>query len=322
MINENNFEDLILFAGRGCPVDLTEKIAKILKVQLGRINLQRFSDGETSVELLENVRGKSVYILQSVCYPANDNLMELLLIADALKRASASDIVAITPYLGYSRQDRRSRSLRVPISARVIADLVTSVGIKRLLTLDLHAEQIQGFYNIPVENIFAMPVLMGDMSSSIVDKDMSVIVAPDVGGVVRARAFANSLKTNLAIIDKRRPKANVAKVMHVIGDIEGKDCFLVDDIVDTANTLCQAADALKNDHGARRVYAYCTHPVLSGPAIDRISQSELDELVVCDTIPLSEDGQSCDKIRRLTVSQILAETISRIYLQESISSLF
>lgn len=321
MIPDDHFENLILFAGSGCQPDLTEKIAKTLKVQLGRIQLQRFSDGESYVEILENVRGKNAYILQSVCYPANDNLMELLLIVDALKRASVRDVVAVVPYLGYSRQDRRSRSLRVPISARVVADLLTTVGISRLLTLDLHAEQIQGFYNIPVENIYAMPVLMGDMAA-VIDKHKSVIVAPDVGGVVRARAFANSLGVKLAIIDKRRPRANVAKVMHVIGDIEGCDCLLVDDIVDTANTLCQAAKALKEGHGARRVVAYCTHPVLSGQAVERINDSELDELVICDTIPLSKEGKSCDRIRCLTVSQILAETISRLHQQGSISSLF
>ncbi|MCH9705008.1 MAG: ribose-phosphate pyrophosphokinase [Proteobacteria bacterium] len=317
--NNNSLEDLVLFAGGACP-ELARAVAKHLKINLGRQDLRLFSDGENYVELMENVRGKNVFILQSISAPANNNLMELMLMADAVRRASASDIVAVVPYLGYSRQDRRPRSARVPISARVIADMLTSVGIGRVLTMDLHAEQIQGFYQIPVENIYAAPVLMGDIST-IIDPDSSMIVAPDVGGVVRARAFASALATNLAIIDKRRPRANVAKVMHIIGDVKGKDCFIVDDIVDTANTLCQAATALK-EQGATRVAAYCTHPVLSGAAVERIVNSEIDELVICDTISATDEITKCDKIRVLTVSHILAETVARIYNNSSISSLF
>lgn len=318
-INTNNLEDLVLFAGNSCP-ELAQRIAGQLKMNLGRIDLRRFSDGENYVELMENVRGKRVYIMQSMSAPANDNLMELILMADAVRRASASDIVAIVPYLGYSRQDRRPRSIRVPISARVVADMLTNAGFSRLLTMDLHAEQIQGFYRIPVENIYAMPVLMGDMSTTL-ESAAGAIVAPDVGGVMRARAFANALNVDLAIIDKRRPRANVAKVMHIIGDVDGKDCFIVDDIVDTANTLCQAAVALK-EHGARRVVAYCTHAVLSGDAVARVGDSELDELVICDTISPVTKVKECDKIRRLTVSHVLAETMTRIYNNETISSLF
>lgn len=316
----DRLEDLLLFAGSSC-LALSRTIARHLKMDLGRVELRRFSDGESYVEIMENVRGKSVFILQSMSAPANDNLMELLLMADAVRRASASSIIAVVPYLGYSRQDRRPRSIRVPISARVVADMLTGVGISRLLTLDLHAEQIQGFYRIPVENIYAMPVLMGDMSSVMEPGDGSVIVAPDIGGVVRARAFANALGTNLAIIDKRRPRPNVAKVMNIIGDIAGKDCYIVDDIVDTANTLCQAAPALK-EQGARRVAAYCTHAVLSGGAVERIAESDLDEVVICDTIGPTDEVKSCGKIRSLTVSQILAETVARIYKHGSISSLF
>ena len=320
-INEERFQDLILMAGTGCPPELAKKIAGHLKIDFGKVTLEKFSDGETYVEIGENVRGKSVYVLQSVGTPANDNLMELLLLADALRRASAASIIAVTPYLCYSRQDRRPRSLRVPISARLIADMLTTAGVARVLTLDLHAEQIQGFYNLPVENIFAQPVLMGDVAS-LIDPETAVIVAPDVGGVVRARAFASALGCQLAIIDKRRPRANETKVMHVIGEVKGRDCFLVDDIVDTANTLCQAADILKSEFGARGVRAYCTHPVLSGDAVSRIAASNLDELVVCDTLPLGQEARDCDRIRSLTVSQIIAETVSRIHQHESISSLF
>ena len=314
-------EDLVLFSGSACP-ELARSVAQHLRIHLGRVELQLFSDGENYVELMENVRGKNVFLLQSLSPPVNDNLMELMLMADAVRRSSSAGIVAVVPYLGYSRQDRRSRSSRVPISARIVADMLTGAGINRVLTVDLHAEQIQGFYQIPVENIYAMPVLMGDMSL-ILDAENGMIVAPDVGGVVRARAFANALAANLAIIDKRRPRANVAKVMHIIGDVKDKNCFIVDDIVDTANTLCQAATALKEE-GAMRVAAYCTHPVLSGGAAERIANSDIDELVVCDTLPAQERAEirKCDKIRVLTVSHILAETVKRIHEHGSISSLF
>ena len=315
----DNLQNLLLFSGSSC-LALAQDIAEELKMRLGRVNLQRFSDGEISVELIDNVRGKSVFILQSMATPVNDNLMELLLMADAARRASATEVVAIIPYLGYSRQDRRPRSKRVPISARVIANMLTASGFNRMLTMDLHAEQIQGFYQIPVDNIYAMPVLVGDLSSSM-SPTHSIIVAPDVGGVVRARAFANALNVDLAIIDKRRPRANVSKVMHIIGDVADKDCFIVDDIVDTANTLCQAATALK-EKGANRVAAYCTHAVLSGDAVERINTSDIDELVICNTIPPGDKIKKGGKIRDLTVSHVLAGTISRIYKHESISSLF
>lgn len=309
----------MLFAGGACP-HLARDVAQHLKITPGRVDLQLFSDGENHVELMENVRGKNVFILQPLSPPVNNNLMELMLLVDAVRRASALEVVAVIPYLGYSRQDRRPRSARVPISARIIADMLSTVGVDRLLTMDLHAEQIQGFYRIPVENVYAMPVLMGDMSL-ILDPEDGLVVAPDVGGVVRARAFASALATDLAIIDKRRPRANVAKVMHIIGDVKGRNCFIVDDIVDTANTLCQAATALK-EQGAKRVASYCTHPVLSGGAVARIADSDVDELVVCDTIEATEEMKKCDKIRVLTVSHILAETMKRIYEHGSISSLF
>lgn len=319
MLNGDALEDFCLFSGGACP-DLANAIAGQIKVPLGNITTTRFSDGETHVELMENVRGKNVYVIQSISAPANDHLMELLLIADTCRRASAASITAVVPYLGYSRQDRRPRSARVPISASVIADMLGNIGINRLLTMDLHAEQIQGFYRIPVENIYAMPVLMGDMSN-LLDPAQGIIVAPDIGGVVRARAFANALGADLAIIDKRRPRANVAKVMHIIGDVAGKDCFIVDDIVDTANTLCQAAAALK-ERGAKRVAAYCTHAVLSGGAAARVAESALDELVVCDTIPPGQNPEKCAIMRVLTVAHVLAETISRLHRHESITSLF
>lgn len=311
---------MILLAGNACPA-LAGSIAEHLKMQLGDVVLRRFSDGECYVELMENVRGKSVYVIQSISAPANDHLMEMMLLADALRRSSAAEMIAVAPYLGYSRQDRRPRSIRAPISARVVADMLTSVGYSRLVTMDLHAEQIQGFYRIPVENIYGTPVLLGDMGSMLGGKDEDMIVAPDVGGVVRARAFASALNLDLAIIDKRRPQANVAKVMHIIGDVSGRNCFIVDDIVDTANTLCQAATALK-EKGARRVAAYCTHAVLSGAAVKRISESDIDEIVICDTISPRQEVQECGKIRVLTVSHLLAETVSRIYNHESITSLF
>ena len=312
-------EDLLLFTGSSCP-DLAQAIATNLRMDLAKIHLHRFADGENTAELLANVRGKNVFIIQSVCRPANDNLMELLLIADATRRSSAANIVAVAPYLGYSRQDRRPRSARVPISARVVADMLIGVGISRLMTMDLHSEQIQGFYNVPVDNVYASPVLIGDIAQRGGD-DSGVIVAPDVGGVVRARAFASMLGMDLAIIDKRRPRDNVAMVMNIFGDVKDKDCFIVDDIVDTANTLCEAAAALKNK-GAKRVVAYCTHPVLSGEATQRINASKIDELVVADTIPEDKEMGKCDKMRRLTVASILAEAISRVYCKGSLSSLF
>lgn len=319
MQKNGDFEDMLLLGGSACPA-LTEQVAARFGVRPGQVVLRRFSDGESYVELEENVRGKSVFILQTLSVPANDHLMELMLLVDAVRRSSAAHIVAVTPYLGYSRQDRRARSIRAPISARVVADMLTGAGIHHLLTMDLHAEQIQGFYRIPVDNIYAMPVLIGDLEQ-VLDADAGLIVAPDIGGVVRARAFANGLGVDLAIIDKRRPRPNQARVMNIIGDVNGKDCFIVDDIVDTANTLCQAATALK-DAGARRVAAYCTHPVLSGGAPDRIAESAIDELVVTDTIPLLDEAQKCDKIRELSVAHILAEAMSRVYRKRSLSSLF
>ena len=314
-----DFEDLLLLGGDACP-QLARQVAARLGAALGRAELRKFSDGESYVELDENVRGKSVFVLQSLCAPANDNLMQLMLLADAVRRSSAAQIIAVAPYLGYARQDRRARSIRAPISARVVADMLTGVGIARLLTIDLHAEQIQGFYHIPVDNIYAMPVLAGDLER-VMDPRTALIVAPDIGGVVRARAFAGALGTDLAIIDKRRPRPNAARVMNIIGDVRDKDCFIVDDIVDTANTLCEGAAALKKA-GARRVCAYCTHPVLSGGAPARIADSQLDELVISDTIPVLEDARKCVKIRELTIVHILAEAIARAHQKRSLSSLF
>lgn len=319
MKQQNVFDDLLLLSGASCPA-LADEVCELMRIESGRVNLRRFSDGESYVELEENVRGKSVFVLQTLCSPANDNLMELMLMIDAARRSSAAQIVAVIPYLGYSRQDRRPRSNRTPISARVVADMLTGAGIAHLLTIDLHAEQIQGFYSIPVDNIYAMPVLSGDMAG-VMSPDTGLVIAPDIGGVTRARAFANTLGTELAIIDKRRPKANMAKVMNIIGDPQGKECFIVDDIVDTANTLCQAAQALK-DAGAKKVFAYCSHPVLSGGAPDRIAQSQIDELVVTNTIPVLDEAKNCDRIRELTIAPLLAEAMSRVYQKHSLSSLF
>ena len=320
MKRDINLEDMVLLAGSANPA-LARLIAGRLKINLGDARLRRFSDGEIAVELLSNVRGKRVFILQSVSAPANDHLMELLLMADSARRSSAADIVAVCPYLGYSRQDRRPRSTRVPISARVVADVIAGAGVARLLTMDLHSEQIQGFYQIPVDNVYAAPVLVGDIMRAAEEEGPALIVAPDVGGVVRARAFASAVGGDLAILDKRRPRANEAKVMNIIGDVAGKNCFIVDDIVDTANTLCEAAAALKRA-GARKVSAHCTHGVLSGGAPQRIADSEIDELALADTIALSESAAKCGKIRSLTVSHILAEAVARVYNQESLSSLF
>jgi ribose-phosphate pyrophosphokinase len=311
--------NLVVFTGNANP-QLAKNVVDRLHIPLGAAQVSCFSDGEISVEINENVRGKDVFIIQSTCAPTNDNLMELIVMADALRRASAGRITAVVPYFGYARQDRRPRSARVPITAKVVADMITSVGIDRVLTIDLHADQIQGFFDIPVDNIYGSPVLLADLQKQPFDNLM--IVSPDVGGVVRARAVAKQLgEVDLAIIDKRRARANEAQVMHIIGDVSGRDCVIVDDMVDTAGTLCKAAAALK-EHGARRVVAYCTHPVLSGAAIQNIVNSEMDELVVTDTIPLSAEAQACGRIRQLSLAPLLAETVRRINNEESISAMF
>ena len=309
---------LMVFTGNANP-KLAESVALHLNIPLGHAKVGRFSDGEVTVELMENVRGRDVFVLQSTCFPTNDNLMEVMVMVDALKRASAGRITAAMPYFGYARQDRRPRSARVAITAKVVADMLTGAGVDRLLTMDLHSDQIQGFFDIPVDNIYASPILLSDVTTH--DYPNLIIVSPDVGGVVRARALAKQLGADLAIIDKRRPKANVAKVMNIIGDVAGRTCLIMDDLVDTANTLCEAANALKAK-GASHVVAYCTHAVLSGPAIERIENSALDELVVTDTIPLSEAAQNCKRIRQLSIATLLAETIRRINNEESVSSLF
>ncbi len=308
---------LMVFSGNANPA-LAAQVVKFLQIPLGRVEVSRFSDGEVFVEVLENVRGHDVFVLQPTCAPTNDHLMELLTMIDALKRASANRITAVMPYFGYARQDRKSRA-RTAITAKLVADLVTTAGAHRVLTMDLHADQIQGFFDIPVDNIYASPILLGDVWKR--NPAGLVVVSPDIGGVVRARALAKRLDADLAIIDKRRPRANVAEVMNIIGEVAGKTCLLVDDIVDTANTLCEAAHALKA-RGALRVCAYCTHPVLSGKAIERISASSLDELVVTDTIPLSSEAKACAKIRVLSVAELFAETIRRIAEEDSVSSLF
>jgi ribose-phosphate pyrophosphokinase len=310
---------MAVFTGNANP-QLAQDIARYLQVPLGRAHVGRFSDGEVTVELMENVRGRDVFILQSTCPPANDHLMELLVMVDACRRASAARITAVVPYFGYARQDRRPRATRVAITAKVIANMIAGVGVHRVLTVDLHADQIQGFFDIPVDNVYSSPVLLGEVWRQ--KYDDLVVVSPDVGGVVRARAIAKRLDdADLAIIDKRRARANVSEVMNIIGEVEGKSCVLVDDMVDTAGTLCHAAKALK-DHGAKRVVAYITHPVLSGPAVDRIEASALDELVVTDTIPLRENALACRKIRQLSVAGLLAETMRRIRDEESVSSLY
>ncbi|QHS10188.1 ribose-phosphate diphosphokinase [Sinimarinibacterium sp. NLF-5-8] len=310
---------LMLFSGNANP-KLARDIAAYLKLPVGEALVGRFSDGETQIEILENVRGKDVFVVQPTCAPTNDNTMELLMMLDALKRASAGRITAVMPYFGYARQDRRPRSARVPISAKVVADLIGECGADRVLTMDLHADQIQGFFDIPVDNVYASPMLLGEIWRQ--KYDNLIVVAPDVGGVVRARAIAKRLDdADLAIIDKRRPKPNESRVMNIIGDVEGRTCVMVDDLVDTAGTLCKAAAALK-EQGAIKVVAYVTHPVLSGPAIDNISKSVLDELVVTDSIPLSAEAQTCGKIRQLSIGGLLAETIRRISAEESVSSLY
>jgi ribose-phosphate pyrophosphokinase len=311
--------DMMLLTGNSTP-QLAQNIARHLQLPLGKASVGTFSDGEIAVEILENIRGREVYLIQSTCPPVNDNLMELLIMADACKRASAERITAIIPYYGYARQDRRPRAARSPITAKLVADMITAAGIDRVVTVDLHADQIQGFFSIPVDNVYASPVLLGDVWKK--DTHNLVVVSPDVGGVVRARALAKRLDdADLAIIDKRRPRANELEVMNIIGEVDGKDCVLIDDMVDTAGTLCQAAGALKSK-GAVSVSAYITHAILSGPAIDRIAASDLDELVVTDTVPLSDSALACNKIRQLEVSELLAETIRRISQDESVSSLY
>lgn len=311
--------DMKLFAGNATP-ELAQRIADRLYTSLGDIAVGRFSDGEISVQINENVRGGDIFVIQSTCAPTNDNVMELIVMVDALRRASAGRITAVIPYFGYARQDRRPRSARVPITARVVADFLSSVGVDRVLTVDLHAEQIQGFFDVPVDNAFGSPVLLQDM----LDKDLEapVVVSPDIGGVVRARAVAKMLNdAELAIIDKRRPRANVAQVMNIIGDVEGRDCIMVDDMIDTGGTLCQAAAALK-ERGAKRVFAYATHPVFSGNAVENIRNSALDEVIITDSIPLSEEMKKLDKVKLLSLAPMLAEAIRRVSNEESISAMF
>ena len=317
MIQEDS--QLRLFTGNANP-ELAKKIASKLNLPLGKISVDTFSDGEICVEVMENVRGKDVFIIQPTCTPCNDNLMELLVMIDAMHRASAKRVTAVVPYYGYSRQDRKPRSARVPITAKVVANMLSSAKLNRLLTIDLHADQIQGFFDIPIDNVYASPILLADIWQQ--HHNDLLVVSPDVGGVVRARALAKRLgDADLAIIDKRRPKANVSEVMNIIGDVEGKNCVLVDDLVDTAGTLCKAAAALKAQ-GAVSVSAYCTHPVLSGAAIENISGSVLNELVVTDTIPLSEAAQQCTQIRQVSIANMLAETIRRIHEEESVSEMY
>jgi len=311
-------DNMMVFTGNANPA-LTKDIAHFLNVPIGKATVEKFSDGEIMVEILDNVRGKDVFIVQPTCTPTNDNVMELMVMIDAIRRASAKRITLVIPYFGYSRQDRRPRSARVAITAKVVANMLTGVGADRVLTVDLHADQIQGFFDCPVDNVYASPVLLGDIWKHKY-QDL-IVVSPDVGGVVRARALAKHLDVELAIIDKRRPAANVAKVMNIIGEVEGRVCVLIDDMVDTAGTLCAAAAALK-EQGAIKVVAYCTHAILSGAAVDNIENSVLDELVVTDTIPLQEHAQKCKKIRLLSIAEMLAEAMNRISNEESVSSLY
>ena len=314
-----NQPDFMVFTGNANP-GMAAEIAKHLGTQLGAADVGRFSDGEVTVEIKQNVRTRDVFVVQPTCAPTNDNLMELLVMVDALKRASAQSICAVIPYFGYARQDRRVRSTRVAITAKVVANMLQAAGVNRVLTMDLHADQIQGFFDIPVDNIYASPILLKDLNEK--KYDDLIVVSPDVGGVVRARALAKQLGCDLAIIDKRRPKANVSEVMHVIGDIDGRNCVIMDDMIDTAGTLVKAAEVLKQ-RGAKKVYAYCTHPIFSGPAIQRIAEGDaLDEVVVTNTIPLSPAAQACGKIRQLSVAPLFAETIQRISTGDSVSSLF
>ena len=308
----------LLFTGNANP-ELAGEIASQLGIELGKAKVARFSDGEVDVEIHQNVRARDIFVIQPTCAPTNEHLMELCIMVDALKRASARRVTAVIPYFGYARQDRRPRSTRVPISAKVVANMLEAVGVERLLTMDLHADQIQGFFNIPVDNIYASPVLLSDLQSKRYE-DL-VVISPDVGGVVRARALAKQLGCELAIIDKRRPRANVSEVMHVIGDIDSRNCVIMDDMIDTAGTLVKAAEVLK-ERGARNVYAYCTHAVFSGPAIERIDASMLDEVVITNTVPLRAAGKNCRKVRQLSVAFLFAETIRRISDGESVTSLF
>lgn len=319
MVGSVTTDDLMVFTGNANP-DLSRAVARYLDIPLGIASVGTFSDGETAVEIGENVRGRDVFIIQPTCMPTNNNMMELLVMIDALKRSSADRVTAVIPYFGYARQDRRVRSQRVPISAKVVANMLSSVSVDRVLTVDLHADQIQGFFECLVDNVYASPILMGDIwKQKYPDR---IVVSPDVGGVVRARAVAKQLDdADLAIIDKRRPQPNMAKVMNIIGEVKDKTCIIVDDMVDTASTLCQAGAALK-ERGAKGVYAYCTHPVLSGKAIENIENSVLDALVVTDTIPLAATAVQCDKIRQVSVAEMLAETIRRIHFEESVSSLY
>ena len=318
-MSSNTPDDFMLFTGNANPA-LAREVAQHLGIPLGAADVSRFSDGEVTVEIKQNVRARDVFVIQPTCAPTNDNLMELLIMVDALRRASAERITAVIPYYGYARQDRRPRSSRVPISAKVVANLLQTMGVSSVLTMDLHADQIQGFFNIPVDNIYASPVLLRDLRQQ--DYHDLMVVSPDVGGVVRARALAKQLHCDLAIIDKRRPKANVSEVMNVIGDIEGRNCIVMDDMIDTAGTLVKAAEVLK-ERGAKSVHAYCTHPIFSGPAIDRITNgAALDEVVVTNTIPLSDAAKACSKIRQLSVAPLIAETITRIVTGESVMSLF
>ncbi len=309
---------MTVFTGNANPA-LAEAVTRRLGIPLGKALVSRFSDGETLVEIMDNVRGRDVFIMQSTCAPSADNLMELLVMIDAVRRSSAHRITAVIPYYGYARQDRRPRTARVAITAKLVASMITTAGANRVLTMDLHADQIQGFFDIPTDNIYASPVLLGDIWKHEY-KDL-LVVSPDVGGVVRARAMAKQLETELAIIDKRRPRPNEAKIMHIIGEVDNHTCVLMDDMVDTGNTLCEAAAALKQE-GAKHVLAYCTHPVLSGKAVEVISKSVLDELVVTDTIPLSEKAQACERIRQLSIAELLAESMRRIAEEDSVSSLF
>ncbi|MAT52685.1 MAG: ribose-phosphate pyrophosphokinase [Porticoccaceae bacterium] len=310
--------NLMVFSGNANP-ELANEIARNLCVPVSNAVVSQFSDGEINIEINENVRGHDVFIIQPTCAPTNKNLMELVLMVDALRRASAARITAVIPYFGYARQDRRVRSVRVPISAKVVADMITKVGVNRVLTVDLHAEQIQGFFDCTVDNVYGTPVLLADIERQ--NYDNMLVVSPDIGGVVRARAMAKQLQTDLAIIDKRRPEANKAEVMNIIGDVDGRTCLLIDDIIDTAGTLCNAANALK-DRGAQKVVAYCTHPVLSGKAIENIENSQLDNLVVTDSIPLSAEARACGRIRQLTLGKMLAEAVRRVSNEESISAMF
>ncbi|MGA1207601.1 MAG: ribose-phosphate pyrophosphokinase [Gammaproteobacteria bacterium] len=309
---------LMLFSGNATP-ELSKKVSDYLAVPLGNASVGRFSDGEIAIEIAENVRGQDVFVLQSTCAPTNDNLMELIVMCDALRRASASRITAVVPYFGYARQDRRPRSARVPITAKVVADIMVGVGIDRVLTVDLHADQIQGFFDVAVDNIYATPVMLEDIQRH-QPKDVTV-VSPDVGGVLRARAMAKLIDTDLAIIDKRRPRANQTEVMNIIGDVDGRTCLIVDDIVDTAGTLCNAAKALK-EAGAKRVVAYCTHPVLSGRALENLTDSALDELVVTDSIPLRSEFVDTGRVRVMTIAELIGEAVRRVSNEESISAMF